>query len=125
MNKIKKHLGRKAQDREFEVLYTLYHHETLARNEIAHHIHFPECMWLETTLDDLECINLVESQGRWIWQITEKGKDLMREELQRLSVWYVYKAYLITTTTAKINIFDAAEDFHNLMEDGLLKDFER
>ena len=119
-------LGKKAIDREFEVLYALYHHQKLAKDEIPHHLHYPECNWLETTLDDLECLNLITSHPTrgWIYEITEKGQALMQAELSRLSRWYVYKAYLIMTTACGVLLTDAAETFHDYDTDGFFKDFE-
>ena len=115
-------LGCKAADREFEVLYALYHHETLAKDEIPHHLHYPECNWLETTLDDLECSQLISGKpARWIYEITEKGKALMRDELSNLRIWYIYKAYLIFTTSIGIRLSDAAEAFHDLKASGMFE----
>lgn len=118
-------LGTKAIAREFEVLYALYHHVNLATDEIPHHLHYPECRWLETTLDDLECLNLITSNRiGWVYEITDKGAELMESELSRLSKWYVYKAYLITTTACGIGLSDAAEQFHDFVEKGIFEDFE-
>ena len=126
-NRMTNKLGTKAIAREFEVLYALYHHESLAKDEIPHHLHYPECNWLETTLDDLECMNLITSHPTkgWIYEITDKGKVLMRDELLRPSKWYVYKAYLITTeASGLISLYDAANAFHDFEDQGVFEDFE-
>ena len=119
-------LGVKAVDREFEILYVLYHHDSLARDEIPHHIHYPECLWIDTTLDDLERMNLISSNRiGWVYEITEKGAVLLSSELCNLRIGYVYKAYLITTTDCGISLTDAAESFHDLQESGILDDFDK
>ena len=119
-------LGVKAIQREFEVLYALYHHESLAKDEIPHYLHYPECNWLETTLDDLECMRLINSKPTrgWLYEITDAGKAVMQAELDGLSKWYVYKAYIKCIESAGVDLFHAAHAFLDWESAGMFEGFD-